>query len=112
MIRVGRECRNQGKPLEFPRRILPDEQDGHHLPEERFDMRRLYPEHAVFANLDRVALQVELGHLRREQQELRRQLEETRRHLRIAGESLGEAQPEESSPFYRRVLRRFHRGAA
>jgi hypothetical protein len=78
-------------------------------------LRRLYPDHAVFANLDRAALQVELGHLRVEHQRLRRQLEETRRHLKIAEETVGrsmEDQPEEPPPLYRRVLRRFQRGAA
>lgn len=111
MIRLARACRSRGEPLKFPRRILPDEQDGHHFPEERFDLRRLYPDHEVFANLDRTALQVELGHLRGEHQRLRRQLEEARHHLKIAEETV-EAQPEEPPPLYRRVLRRFHRGAA
>jgi hypothetical protein len=62
MARIGRECRERGDPLRFPRRILRDDQDGHQLPEERFDLAGLYPDHPVFANMDRAALQVELGH--------------------------------------------------
>lgn len=75
MIRVGHECRSKGKPLEFPRRMLADEQAGHHLPEECFDMQRLYPEHPVFANMDRVALQVEVGQLQVEVNRLRHELQ-------------------------------------
>ena len=66
MVRIGRECRACGRPLRLPRRILPDEQDGHHLPEERFDYHTLYPDHPVFGDMDRAVLRMELGHLRRE----------------------------------------------
>ena len=66
MLRIAGNCRAQGKPLEFPRRILIDDQDGHHLPEERFDMKALYPGHAVFGEMDRSTLQVELEILRRD----------------------------------------------
>lgn len=76
MARIGRECRELGKTLQFPQRILCDQQQDHHLPEETFDLRRLYPEHPVFANMDRTLLQIEVSHLRRElanpRQELRR----------------------------------------
>lgn len=63
MIRIGRESRARGRSLQFPRRILHDPQDGHHLPEERFDLSQFYPEHLIFARMDRAALQAELGHL-------------------------------------------------
>jgi hypothetical protein len=66
MARIGRDCRERGEALAFPRRILKDETDGHHLPEERFDLRTLYPDHPVFSDLDRAALQAEVGHLRLE----------------------------------------------
>lgn len=66
MVRLGRECRESGQPLELPKRILADPQEGHHLPEERFDYRTLYPDHPVFGQLDRAELQIEIGHLRRE----------------------------------------------
>jgi hypothetical protein len=64
MIRIGGECRAAGTPLAFPRRILPDAQGGHHLPEERFDLQALYPDGALFHRIDRAALQSEIGHLR------------------------------------------------
>lgn len=65
MIESGRECRRQGKPLALPTRILTDPQDGHHLPEERFDLRTLHPDHPVFGEMDLVELQAEVAHLRR-----------------------------------------------
>jgi hypothetical protein len=64
MIDVGQECRRSGRPLAFPCRMLPDEQGGHHLPEERFDLGTLYPDHVALAAMDRAALQAELAHLR------------------------------------------------
>lgn len=63
MAAIGKACRLSKKPLVFPDQILPDPQKGHHLPESRFDMQQLFPDHPVFGNLDRVALQVEIGHL-------------------------------------------------
>jgi hypothetical protein len=66
MAKCGRRCRRAETPLTFPYRILSDDQDGHHLPEERFDLRTLYPHHPVFGRFDQVELQVELGHVRRE----------------------------------------------
>ena len=65
MITIGRESRAKGCPLAFPRRILSDSQDAHHLPEELFDLTKLYPDHPVFSVMDRVRLQAELGHLLR-----------------------------------------------
>ncbi len=71
MVRIGAECRSRGEALSFPSRILADEQDGHHLPENQFDLSRLYPKHPVFANMNRTLLQVELGQLRFEQAQSR-----------------------------------------
>jgi hypothetical protein len=64
MVRVGRECREAGRMPAFPARMLADPQGGHHLPEERFDLRALYPDQEVFRSMDRAALQAEIGHLR------------------------------------------------
>lgn len=72
MLRIAHDCRSQNKPILFPRRILTDNQDGHHIPEERFDMRLLYPGHPVFTQMDRVMLQVEIGHLAKEMNSLRK----------------------------------------
>lgn len=66
MLRIAKDCRAQNKPLAFPRRILIDHQDGHHLPEERFDMKTLYPGHSAFAEMDRSVLQVELEILKKD----------------------------------------------
>jgi hypothetical protein len=72
MIRIAGDCREQNQPVAFPPRILTDHQQGHHLPEERFDMRALYPNHPVFSDLDRAALQVQIEQLKHEQKRLRR----------------------------------------
>lgn len=74
MAHLGRACRAQNRPLEFPTRILPVPQAGHHWPEDRFDMRQLFPDHPVFGNLDRTALQVEVGHLQLEILRLQQQI--------------------------------------
>jgi hypothetical protein len=65
MIEHGRACRREGRPLTLPRRILVDAQDGHHLPEERLDLKVLYPDHPFFGETDLVQLQAEVAHLRR-----------------------------------------------
>ena len=65
MIRLGRECRASGRPLELPCCILTDLQDGHHWPESRFDYRELYPDHPVFGRPDQRELQMEVAQLRR-----------------------------------------------
>ncbi|MFL6115157.1 MAG: hypothetical protein ACJ786_27985, partial [Catenulispora sp.] len=73
MVRIGRECRKSGRPLAFPRRILPDPQDGYHLPEE-FPLADLHPGHDVFrTEVERV--QAELGQARIELHRLRSQNE-------------------------------------
>jgi hypothetical protein len=101
MVRVGRECRRAGRPLELPRRILADPQDGHQLPEEALSLRALHPTHEVFGDMDRAHLQAELGQtrlcLRRveaENQQLVRRLMRTHVYERleakpIVGRALG-----------------------
>lgn len=79
MARSGRESRAAGKPLSLPRRILTDPLDGHHLPDEAFDLQRLFPDHPVFGSTDRAALQVEVEQWRREATSLRAAAEEARR---------------------------------
>jgi len=74
MIRNGSECGQQGRPLELPRRILFDEQDAHHLPEEAFDLDQLYPEHRDTQHLQERALELELDHYRRQLGQLSQQL--------------------------------------
>jgi hypothetical protein len=71
MIRIAHDCRGQNEPVVFPPRILTDDQQGYHLPEERFDMRALYPDHPVFADMDRATLQVQIEQLKNEQKKLR-----------------------------------------
>jgi hypothetical protein len=72
MATLAERSRAQNEPLTFPRRILIDDQDGHHFPEARFDMQSLYPGHPVFAEMDRTLLHVEVEHLRLELRTLRR----------------------------------------
>jgi hypothetical protein len=81
MIRAAKECRESGRPLAFPRRILRDEQDGHHLREERFDLGVLYPDQVVFEVMDRAALQAEIGHLRFQHRQDDLEIETLRKRL-------------------------------
>lgn len=74
MLRIAYESRVQNRPLVFPRRILADLQDGHHLPEQHFNMKALYPGHPVFAEMDRTLLQVQIEHLEKEIESLERQV--------------------------------------
>jgi hypothetical protein len=71
MIRIAHDCRRRNEPVVFPPRILTDHQQGYHLPEERFDLRALYPEHPVFGEMDRATLQVQIEQLKNEQKRLR-----------------------------------------
>jgi len=71
MIRIAHDCRIRNEPVVFPPRILTDHQQGYHLPEERFDLRALYPEHPVFGDMDRATLQVQIEQLKNEQKRLR-----------------------------------------
>jgi hypothetical protein len=66
MIEIGKNCKSNKQSLSFPRRIIDIEQDDHHLPENRFDLAKLYPDHVTFGNMDRAVLQVELGHAKRQ----------------------------------------------
>ncbi len=68
MLRRGHQSDGRVSSPPFPRRILADPQDEHHIPEETFDLQRLFPDHAVFRDLDVAKLQAEVGHLRLELQ--------------------------------------------
>ena len=70
MVRIAQGCRGQNGPVVFPPRILTDHQQGYHLPEKRFDMRALYPDHPIFADMDRATLQVQIAQLKNEQRRL------------------------------------------
>lgn len=73
MARVGRECRAADRSLGFPRRLLPDPQDGHHLPEEAFEHHRLFPGHREFSGLEAADIRIELGYTRAELRRVRAQ---------------------------------------
>jgi hypothetical protein len=74
MMAATQRCHAADEPLIFPRRILVDDQDTHHLPEDHFDLKALYPGHPVFAEMDRAILQVEAEHLRYEIRTLQKTL--------------------------------------
>jgi hypothetical protein len=71
MIRITHDCLERNEPVVFPPRILTEHQQGYHMPEERFDMQALYPDHPVFADMDRATLQVQIEQLKNEQKRLR-----------------------------------------
>lgn len=72
MIKIGQKGRICQEPLKFPGRILKNAQSIHHLPEEKYDMAELYPNHPVFSNMNLLALQTEVGHLRLQEKKLRK----------------------------------------
>jgi hypothetical protein len=76
MLRQTQQCLENGIPVKFSDRILADPQGGHHMPESSFDMRELYPHHPVFSNLDRIALQTEVGDGLLELHKLQKEYEE------------------------------------
>lgn len=71
MLRLAHGDRQGNQTIAFPRRIITDDQDGHHLPEENFDMQALYPAHPIFSEMDRTRLQVEVEQLRNQVKLLR-----------------------------------------
>jgi hypothetical protein len=74
MVRTARQCHKQQTPLVFPPRILSDPQHGYHMPEEIFDMAKLYPNHPVFGEQDRTKLQVHINQLQTEINKLRNKI--------------------------------------
>ena len=78
MIRNAESCAQRKEKLRFPIRIMEDEQDNHHLPEESFDLSKLYPHHAIFAEQDRVKLQVYINQLESELKRLKTSLHSRR----------------------------------
>lgn len=61
MLAVRREARARGdRALSFPHRLLDDPDDHVSWPAAGFDLRKLYPTHAVFARMDLAAMQAEL----------------------------------------------------
>jgi hypothetical protein len=77
MVDRCRQCRRDGVAVTFPGRLLPDDLAGHHLPEERYDLRRLYPEHPVFSQLELAETQAALGHAHRQLRLLAQELDES-----------------------------------
>ena len=90
MSHRGMESHAAGEPLEFPRRILRDEQDGHHIPEESFDLRTLFKDHPVFADRDLTRLQAEAGNLRIEVRAAREQADFFREQAAYCERQTGE----------------------
>jgi hypothetical protein len=86
MMCIAEDCRSKGKSLCLPRRILIDDQDGHHLPEECFDLKLLYPEHPVFGEMDRTLLQSKNEQLNQRVRELNKQIHDSNKRVRILQE--------------------------
>jgi len=102
MLRISDECLERGEPLAFPNRILPGHGDDPHLPEEGFDLQRLYAQHPVFGNLDRASLQVQLSESMAELQKAKREYSELLDNKQQLGTHLGnQVQSLESSASYR-----------
>jgi hypothetical protein len=64
LVRLGREARGSGRKPALPPRILPAP-SGPRWPAEPLDMAALFPDHPTFRERDLLALQAEVGHLRR-----------------------------------------------
>lgn len=89
MHETAQQCIKSGSPLQFPDQVLVDEFGGRHPPEERFDLRKLYPDHAVFAETEIVELQAQVGQTRREIERLEGEVAERERIIAILNEHIG-----------------------
>ena len=64
MLKIGQRCQLTRTINTFPGRILVQDENADHLPEEVFNLQRLFPTHSTFSNSDMTLLQVEVAHLR------------------------------------------------
>lgn len=74
MVSHCRVCRAESREVQFPPRMLWSELPDHQLPPERYDLRRLYPNHPVFAQRDLAEVQAALGHAELQIKNLRKEL--------------------------------------
>ncbi|MDB9525404.1 hypothetical protein PN498_05355 [Oscillatoria sp. CS-180] len=84
MVDISRRQKLEGKELVFPDKILWKRDSEFHFPEERFNMKTLFPEHPTFSQMDTLKLQVEIEHLKRWQL----QSEDKMKDLKIALEGM------------------------
>jgi len=63
------ESKKNNIPMMFPDSILDQEKTEFHLPEQKFNLTRLYPNHPVYSDYDKSALQSELLHCRKKIEE-------------------------------------------
>jgi hypothetical protein len=103
MVEISRKCKTLNRSLEFPDRILKDSSLDHHLPEEKFDLKRLYPNHSVFSQMDRSLLQVENGHLKLEIEKLKNELQVSREKARFAEKQLKNIKSTYAWRFYKTI---------
>lgn len=61
MVEIGQRARAEGKSLEFPARMLADEQRGFARVEPDFDLARLFPRNHFFSSTDQAFLLSELN---------------------------------------------------
>jgi len=95
MIETGRQCRETGKPLSFPHRLLADEQQGHHLPESNLPLGALFPDLPALQERDLTNLQIQLVQSRRlasERLGLYLQLEEKLKQIEAANSPKSDAE--------------------
>lgn len=64
MIEIGRDARKRGLPLTFPATLVPRDPQASGLPDNAFDLARLYPDHSLFRRNHTAALQYEVALLR------------------------------------------------
>ena len=64
MIAAGKDCRQSGRPLELPPKILVDDRSGFTRVQERAHLRLLFPDNPAFQNDDVERLQLELAQAR------------------------------------------------
>ena len=82
MLRIAQQKISAGQPLEFPARLLADPP----IQLAEFSHQRLYTNADEFSLDDKIELQVQLSHTRREISNLKTELEETRAILSEAHE--------------------------
>lgn len=82
MHSIAKQSIDNGEPLDFANQLLPDELQGHHAPEVRFDLEALYPDHPVFSETNLTAMRAEVGQSRREIERLEWEVGERERIIK------------------------------
>jgi hypothetical protein len=82
MVELARGSKKQHGALLFPDKILCGRDAEFHFPEQRFNMKTLYPDHPIFGEMDTLKLQIEIEHLKRWQSQSEDKVNVLRKQVR------------------------------